>query len=150
MRIFVMIAVFLTGFSIALPAVAQSNDAKNPDVALDNGWRLCNKSDHEDVYVAYSYFENDRWVTKGWRRINKDRCEVFQSKFTNKTAYFYAISGNEKAEWDGDVNLCAHEDEKFEYFGDDFDCTGDYRLFPFYALDLTGATRGVTRNLTSN
>lgn len=101
------------------------------------------------MYVAYSYFADGDWVTKGWRRIDYDKCEVFQTKITNNTAYYFAISGDEKAQWDGDINLCAHDEEQFEYFGDDIDCTGGYRLFPFYALDLRDQV-AVTRNLTSN
>lgn len=143
------VSVILCCAGLASSAVAQSNAKRGETDDFTSGWRLCNKSNHEDVYVAYSYFQDDRWVTKGWRRIDRDQCEVFQNKITNKTAYYYAISGDEKAQWDGDINLCAHDSEKFEYFGDDFDCKGEYKLFPFYALDLTGQTV-VTRNLRSN
>lgn len=158
MRVTRMIAVTLATVFVGSVALAQSSvtrsgsvegDVKDPDVALESGWRLCNLSDYDDVYVTYSFYADGEWLTKGWRRIDYGRCEVFQRKITNKTAYYYAISGNEKAQWDGDINLCAHKQDKFEYYGDVENCTGDYKLFPFYALDLSGQT-SVTRNLTSN
>ncbi|MEM0975921.1 MAG: DUF1036 domain-containing protein [Pseudomonadota bacterium] len=133
---------------LATAAAAQSNESRGGDGTFTSGWRICNQSDYETVYVAYSFFEDDQWVTRGWRKIPKSSCEVFQTEITNNTAYYYAVSDDEDAEWLGEVNICAHPTEKFEYFGDVKDCPSNHETFPFYALDLEGQTV-VTRNLTS-
>ncbi|MEM6587383.1 MAG: DUF1036 domain-containing protein [Pseudomonadota bacterium] len=133
---------------LSLPALAQSGSNHSSD-NFTSGWRLCNESRHAVVFVAYSYFANGDWVTKGWRRIDRGKCSVFQNEITNKTAYYYAISEDETAQWDGDVNFCAHPKEQFEYSGDVSSCPSGQKNFPFYALKLDGE-KAVTRNLTSN
>ncbi|MEM9241415.1 MAG: DUF1036 domain-containing protein [Pseudomonadota bacterium] len=143
-------ALLIAGMAIffALPALAQSG-SNNSSVGFSSGWRLCNESQYPVVFVAYSYFENGEWVTRGWRRIERGECSVFQNEITNNTAYYYAISEDERTEWAGDINLCAHPQKQFEYIGDVDSCPTGQKTFPFYTLELDGE-EAVTRRLTTN
>ncbi|MEO0344340.1 MAG: DUF1036 domain-containing protein [Pseudomonadota bacterium] len=120
----------------------QSND-------FSSGWRICNKSTYDAAYVIYSYYENSEWVTRGWRRIDRDKCSVFQNEVTNKTVYFYAISDDETYKWSGDTSLCAHPTDEFEYFGDISVCENGYEIHDFRKWEIK-STVANTYNLTSN
>ena len=113
-----------------------------------SGWRLCNRTEYPSLWIAYSYFEDDQWVTKGWRQIDNGECSVFQDEITNQYAYYYASDFN-GAEWTGDLDICAHETEKFEYFGEMGTCEEGYKVYPFYKFDF-GDNDVATRDLVSD
>jgi len=124
-----------------------SGDGKHPDDAFTSGWRICNKSASPKVWVAYSFIENDDWITRGWRVIEQNRCEVFQTKKTNRYAYYYA-SDFDGSEWTGDLDICAHPDDKFDYSGNMDVCDDGYKVFPFFKIDMDGVSH-MTRDLVN-
>ena len=149
----VRIIIYLLCLAISGTAAAQSVErggssaqpTKSNDDDFTSGWRLCNKTNSESVWVAYSYFENSEWITKGWRKIDQGDCSVFQTEITNQYAYYYA-SDFDGGTWEGDLNICAHETKKFEYSGEMGTCEPGYKVYPFYRWDF-GDQKAVTRDL---
>ena len=139
----IRILIYLLCLAVSGTAAAQSVERGGPstqpnttsnDAGFTSGWRLCNKSDYDKLWVAYSYYKGGNWVTKGWRPIENGKCEVLQSEITNRYAYYYA-SDFDGHDWTGNVDLCA-ERVKFDYTGTMPTCKEGYEIFPFYRWDF--------------
>ena len=110
---------------------------------FDTGWRICNKSSDPKAWVAYSYMEGSKWITKGWRQIARGTCSIILNQLNNRYVYYYAegTDGN----WSGSTNLCIHPTKKFS-LGENVNCSSPYELAKFHEVD-TGEYDGWTTNL---
>ena len=142
------VVVFSTS-SISAQSVQRSPEGSNKSNSdsFTSGWRICNKSGYEPVWVAYSFFADEQWVTRGWRELDDGDCTVIQDKITNSTAYYHASTSGDEY-WGSNIEFCAHPTKKFEYFGDLKDCPSGHEYFKFDKVDLKDKTVH-TQNLTS-
>ena len=128
----------------ATPSFGQSfqRQAEQPNAisgkAFINGWRLCNESGLEPVWVAYSYYDQNDWVTGGWRELSDGECTIIQDRITNKTAYYHASTSSLKHVWGKDIEFCVHPSKQFKYFGDKKSCSAGQESYRFNEVDLSG------------
>lgn len=116
----------------------------NPETTVSSGWQICNRSDAEKIYVAYSTYntnDNQGWVRKGWRIISQGQCSKILSTLNTGTdyVYYYAEGGNRKWPKDqGDISLCVHPTDKFELRPTE-SCNDPYKLYPFERINTGDA-----------
>lgn len=79
-----------------------------------SGWKICNKSSDEVVYLAYSYKDGTGWVKEGWRNIKKNTCAVLLSTKNVKSDFVYYYAESNSGRWVGKKPLCIDPKNKFE------------------------------------
>lgn len=129
------------------PDRSSEKNGENPGDSFSSGWRICNESDQNEIWVAYSYLKDDDWFTAGWRKIVKNKCEIFLTEIENEIMYYHAFSFD-GPKWGGDIDLCAHPTKKFDYVGDMKVCTGELEIIKFNRVDTEGKS-GWTVRLTN-
>lgn len=112
------------------------------DRLTKSGWKMCNTSSHQKLFVAYSYKDDLGWVKEGWRKIERGQCSVLLQKITSRYVYYYAEA--DSSVWSGTKNLCVHPQNRFTHRSST--CDGKYELRAFRELD-TGESTSWTTNL---
>ena len=93
------------------------------------GWKMCNESDSEYIWVAYS----SAGLRQGWRQIGKGQCSMLLPDLDSQYVYYYA-EGSSGRIWSGDTDLCVHPRYRF-ISGDDAICPAPFEMRPFLQVD---------------
>lgn len=104
------------------------------DALQPKGWRVCNRSSADAIWIAYAYRAVDNWVTEGWLRIDRGQCASIAKRVYDSTAYIHAKFSNGK-ELTGDEERCVHPDRQFRLKGDP-DCNGPFETREFREVDV--------------
>lgn len=67
-------------------------------------FRVCN-SGCAPISVALSYYDNGRWITRGWWNVEGNQCTSLGS-FNKGLFYYYAKTRYGDLEWRGNYGLC--------------------------------------------
>ncbi len=98
---------------------AAQADVTDPNVALKSGWRVCNKVERP-VWLAVSIFVYGKWETKGWTKVQSNKCHRVLSEMTNRYAYYYAETA--RISFSGPKKLCGVRAKDFALGGHRLGC----------------------------
>ncbi|MBD2028283.1 DUF1036 domain-containing protein [Leptolyngbya sp. FACHB-711] len=110
---------------------------------VPNGLFVCNKSD-ERAGVAYSAYEGQAWVRRGWIGVDLGECVQLTSDILTRYVYVYA-EGSGGIKWTGERSICIHPTDAFA-LPPMSNCSSPYENRPFMEVD-TGGSRGYVLNL---
>lgn len=97
------------------------------------------------VYCAIGFYQNGRWFSKGWYKIeSEESVTILGGALTNRYYYIYAHS--DKLFWGGTYNFWIHNSLAFTY---DQSVPQGTNQLGFSQIDVNGATN-FTLNLTSS
>jgi len=115
-----------------LCGTAAQADVTDPNAALKSGWRVCNKAERP-VWLAVSIFVRGKWDTKGWIKVQSNKCHRVLSEMTNRYAYYYAET--DRISFSGPKKLCGVRARDFALRGVVLGCILGERL-GFRELDF--------------
>jgi len=114
-------------------------------------FRVCNKSSHDQVDVAYGHqTRNEEWLSEGWWTVTRGQCATLVTG-PLRSRYFYVYGKSSDTVWQGDESqesgVFCTRNEKFTLPGD-MDCErAGYDTHKFIEVD-TGDYDSFTYNLT--
>ena len=123
--------------------------------AGERGLTLCNRTDHL-VWAATGQLKNDRFQSRGWRRVPADECtQVINESLSDRYYFYYAEAVGEDGRlvreagrakiWSGERALCT-KPIRFAIEGEENCLARGYDRHGFTRID-TGAARRWTINL---
>jgi uncharacterized membrane protein len=130
-------AVSLLGAAVAWAQTALPEAGQQRSTAVESArdvrdsWQMCNSTNENKIWVAYSYVENKTWVTKGWRTIDKGKCVILVNPVENRYMYYYAQGLRQR--WTGEKQSCVNPKDSFVLRADD--CPKGYKMYPFKEVD---------------
>lgn len=101
---------------------AAQADVTDPNAAIKSGWRVCNKVGGP-VWLAVSVFVYGKWETKGWIKVQSNKCHRVLSEMTNRYAYLYAETA--RFSFSGPEKLCGVRSKDFILEGHRFCILGE-------------------------
>ncbi|WP_427161733.1 DUF1036 domain-containing protein [Aliinostoc sp. HNIBRCY26] len=130
-----------------IPVVPESGNSSSQN--FPKIFRICNQSRERQVSVAYAYYDGQKWVKEGWRKILRGQCSTLNSRVMSQYVYYYA-EGIRGLRWTGNKALCIHPNRNFT-IGElpVEDCITPYVLRPFVVVN-TGSYSKYTITLTNN
>ena len=109
---------FMTSYK-TLAFIALLGVFSTPDALADKqGLTFCNKS-KEKIFVAYGFYEDGSWQTKGWYNIEKGHClnmpQFYPERFRNPI--YIRAEGDNGSVWRGKYSLCVKHPQGFHIQG---------------------------------
>ncbi|NJM35445.1 MAG: DUF1036 domain-containing protein [Rhodomicrobium sp.] len=106
---------------------------------------VCNQARDGAAYVAYGFYNNSGFISRGWYTIPDGSCSKLPLNHGFRDyVYFYATTDN--LTWAGDWRLCVHPSEPFEIGGADNERCGwvyvHYNFADIYARGDATVTLG--------
>lgn len=81
--------------------------------AISKGLYVCNQSG-ESIKVAYAYYKDSVWHSRGWTTIADEDCSQMTATFTDSRYYVYAFSDSSDKKWEADHKFCVNPKQDFE------------------------------------